>query len=162
MRRVISPVSDLYIFDDVASLVSAMPVSFRLNTIHQVAWEQDAWWVHGDRAMLRITALNWAPSDVSVTKEGIDSHLRPVNLLRLVSAQAHRHRLLTAVEVVPLSARDRMLWEFGCGNPITAQRDNTLVTLHLAQAGGMLVKMTSAAVNVFSARCKNNKWEWVR
>jgi hypothetical protein len=162
MRRVISPSSDLYIFDDAASLVNPMPVSFRLNTIHKVTLKQDAWWVHGDKAMLRITALNWTPSEVSVTKEGIDSHLCPVNLVRLVSAQARRHRLLTAVEVVPLSARDQMLWEYDRTNLITARREDLQVTLHVAQAGGMLVDMDNAGTRVFGARCENNKWEWVR
>ena len=82
-------------------------LSFRLNSRFPMRQIGEEVWVDGARrkyssaASLRIVALNWRPIETTIAVEGIDDHLRPVNLLRLVAKASRSQRLLTAIDVVP-------------------------------------------------------------
>ena len=102
--------------------------------------EDGAAWVEGTKARLRIVPLNWRPAEWSITVDGIDDHLRPVNLLRLVATPATFHRLVTAVEVVPASGSPR--WRFEGTTAIAGD-------LHIAyDPANLLVNIDNKAIAV--------------
>jgi len=114
VRRVASPSPDLYLIDDEIELAHAWAMSFRVNSRFPMRREGGEAWIDGEKASLRIVPLNWSPADITLTVEGIDDHLRPTNLLRLLSAPSQIHRLLTAVEVVPADCSGER-WQFQPG-----------------------------------------------
>ncbi|MHB9106244.1 MAG: hypothetical protein ACYDCO_04230 [Armatimonadota bacterium] len=125
-RRVASPAPDLYLIDDEIEMPHSWPMSFRLNFRFPMRREGNEVWIDGEQARLRIVPLNWSPAEVTIIVEGIDDHLRPVNLLRLLSAPSPTHRLLTAVEVVPANhAGER--WEFHPGEEPLAIRGDQII-----------------------------------
>jgi len=103
VRRVFSPAPELYIVDDEVTLTVPMPVSFRVNTPLAVAAETWGATVTGVDYALHILPLNWRPVEVTAGVEGIDSHLHPANLIRIVARTAPAHRLLTALIVTDAS-----------------------------------------------------------
>jgi hypothetical protein len=88
-------------------------------------------WVDGERAGLRLAPLNWIPVETTITVEGIDDHLRPVNLLRLVTEASSTQRLLTAIEVVPSSGAGER-WQFHPGEQPVMLKDDLQVRYQLA------------------------------
>jgi len=130
-RRVASPAPDLYLIDDEVEMPHAWPMSFRLNSRFPMRQEGNDVWIDGDTASLRIVPLNWTPAEVTITVEGIDDHLRPVNLLRLLSAPSQAHHLLTAIEVVPADHSGER-WQFEQGNkPKVIHSDEIIDALSL-------------------------------
>ncbi len=108
-RRVVSPAPELYLFCDEVELTADWAVSFRVNSHLCMRVADGAAWIEGKRARLRIVPINWTPTAINITAEGIDDHLRPVNLLRLATDPSTSHRLMTAIEVVPPNGGAR--WE---------------------------------------------------
>jgi hypothetical protein len=158
LRRIVSPAAELYLLDDDARMVEKMPVSFRINTHGVIEERSGEYWVTGERAALRIVPLNWAPASFTAGVEGIDSHLKPVNLLRLVSAAAEAHRLLTAIEVIPLS-NSQPAWQFTCGKQVTATHRTTQVQLRLARKPALQLSVSNAGKPTLSAICQKDQWE---
>ncbi len=106
-RRIWSPAPDLFVIDDDLQLRTPHAVSFRLNSAFPI--DQDAtggWIVTGSRCQLRILPVNWSPEAEQSRPAGIDCHGQPVNLLRLATAPARRHRLLTCLQVLPAPAKE--------------------------------------------------------
>jgi|GEM_PF-916940 len=126
LRCVASPAPDLYLFDDEIEMPNAWAMSFRVNSIHPMRREGNEVWIDGENASLRLLPLNWSPAEITITVEGIDDHLRPVNLLRLCSAPATTHRLLTAVEVVP-AGHSSQRWQFHPGEKPQAIRGDQVI-----------------------------------
>jgi hypothetical protein len=126
VRRVASPLPDLYFIEDEIAMAEARAMSFRVNSILPMRRAGNEAWIEGTRASLRIVPLNWVPVQVAMAPEGIDDHHRPVNLLRLVSAPAKTHRLLTAVEVTPPGLPGR--WQFQTGGMPSASRNGERFT----------------------------------
>jgi hypothetical protein len=126
IRRVASPASNLYLIDDEIEMSPAWAMSFRINSRFPMRREGGEVWIDGEKASLRIVPLNWSPAEVTIAVEGIDDHLRPVNLLRLLSAPSRAHRLLTAVEVVPAD-RSGERWQFGTGEKPLASRGERII-----------------------------------
>jgi hypothetical protein len=157
-RRVVSPAPALYLLDDEAQMVTPMAVSFRLNTRGVIQTQGGEFWVTSERAALRIVPLNWQPATFSAGVEGIDSHLQPVNVLRIISAKAAAHRLVTAIEVLP-AGEPRVAWQFTTGKVITATCQGKQVRLSVGRRPSLQVSVTDAAGQVMAARCQNNQWE---
>lgn len=108
VRRLVSPAADVYLVDDEIELASAAPVSFLVNTLQQVRVADAQALIVGSHAALRVTALGWSPR-ISAAEDGVDSHLRPVTVVRLTcepddpDGSAGRMRLLTLLTVTGVS-----------------------------------------------------------
>jgi hypothetical protein len=114
-------------------------------------------WIRGQRASLRVVPLNWAPEHAGIDVLGMDCHLEPVNLLRLVTPEATTHRLLTAIEVVPHSGQSS--WQF-TGDDRGAILHNDSLEVSLGAAGRL---MLSAVVRregqpQLTAECHAGAW----
>jgi hypothetical protein len=166
-RRVFSPWPDLFVFDDEMRGVDAQVarVSFRLNTREPVEVRDDATWVLGQRAALRIVPLNWTPQTITHAVEGIDSHLQPVNLLRIVADLASAPRLLTAIEVYPVEVAVNpdatALWRYTQkhATPLVAAQGVREVILQVRPRAALQVQASVKGRLLHSAMCKSGKWE---
>ena len=159
LRCVFSPAPELYLLDDEAKMVGPMPVSFRLNTRGVIEQRGDEFWISCEHAALRIVPLNWTPARFVAGAEGIDSHLKPVNLLRLITSVAPAHRLLTAIEVIPGGAA-QPAWQFTHGKLITASCEGTQMQLNMALKPALHVTVTDGAgKQTLAAACQNGQWE---
>jgi hypothetical protein len=139
-------------------MTESMQVTFRLNTHGAIEPRGEEFWISGERAALRVVPLNWTPARFLAGTEGIDSHLKPVNLLRLFAPQAVTHRLLTAIEVIP-AGEPRPAWRFTHGELITATRLGMQVQLSVARRPALQVTVTDAGKQLLAARCQNDQWE---
>jgi hypothetical protein len=101
IRRVVSPEPWLYIIDDEVEMNTAWKMSFRVNTSYDACEEENGMRIDGSRSSLRILPLNWCPQRKLAGREGLDCHLKPVNLIRLETGKAIKHRLITVLEVLP-------------------------------------------------------------
>lgn len=101
LRRICSPCPSLFLVEDVIEVGQPLEMSFRLHTPQTVEVRGREAWLRAPGVTLRVAALNWTPSAVDTTVCSIDDQHRPVNLVRLVSARAQSHRLLTALELLP-------------------------------------------------------------
>lgn len=103
-RRICSPAPTLFLIEDVIEAGQPLEMSFRLHTPQNVEVRGREAWIRAPGVTLRVAALNWTPSAVDTAACSIDDQHCPVNLVRLVSAKAPAHRLLTALELLPESA----------------------------------------------------------
>ena len=159
-RRVFSPDPTLYLIDDAAELTSAMRVSFRLNSGYPISIEEHGMIVFGDKAWLRILPLNWTPDEISVGVEGIDSHLKSVNLLRMATAAGLKHRLLTAIEVLSPEAELAKCWRYGViKDEYGAMRDGKLIRMRLSALQDIDAVVGVKEAQTFAATCRENRWE---
>ncbi len=101
IRRICSPSPRLFIIEDVIETATPLAMSFRLHTPQPAEVRDDEAWIRAPGVALRVAAAGWSPSIVAADPCGIDDHDRPVNLVRLVSAPAKGHRLLTVLELLP-------------------------------------------------------------
>jgi hypothetical protein len=157
-RRVFSPTPELFLLDDEAKTTVPMPVSWRLNTHGDIEQRGTEFWISCDRAALRVVPLNWTPARFIAGPEGIDSHLKPVNLLRLVTRPATIHRLLTAIEVIP-AGDPRPIWQFVQGMQITATHEAMLVQVSVGRKPALHVTVTNAGKKALTATCQIDQWE---
>ncbi|MCD6285096.1 MAG: hypothetical protein J7M39_04185, partial [Anaerolineae bacterium] len=104
VRRVFSPSPELYVIDDEVTLDAVMSVSFRVSTPLVSKVTSAGVTITGQRYALHIVPLNWRPAAVTTTAEGLDSHLEPANLVRLVAPAGPAFRLLTALIVTDAGA----------------------------------------------------------
>ncbi len=158
-RRVFSPSPELFILDDDARMVQPMAVSFRLNTHCDMDRRDGEYWIRGKKASLRVVPLNWLPVRYVADAEGIDSHLSPVNLLRLFTGPASSHRLLTAIEVIPAFA-SAGAWGFKQGKAIEATRASTSIRLLPGRRPELKVVVTGDKAESFFTRCYKDQWEY--
>jgi hypothetical protein len=102
LRRVHSSAAGVFEIEDDLSLRTSHAVAFRLNCPHTLTQDDTgAWTMVGKRARLRITPVNWKPVAATATVAGVDWLGHPVWLLRMATAVATSHRLLTLLEVLP-------------------------------------------------------------
>ncbi len=166
-RRVYSPDPTLYLIDDFAQMVDVMAVSFRLNSGFPINVTGAGIVVRGQKAWLRIVPLNWAPEDAmsSIAVEGIDSHLNPVNLLRLTAGVAQAHRLLTAIEVLPVGVKSSECWQYAqVDDEFGIMRDDKLLRLRLLPLCDIDIAtgtMTDQSPKL-TAACRSNVWAVAR
>jgi hypothetical protein len=131
-RRVFSPSPELYLIDDEVEINRDWALSFRLNSRFPMRQFGEEVWVDGvSRASLRLVPLNWRPVETTIGVEGIDDHLRPINLLRLVAKGSRSQRLLTAIEVVPASGAGER-WQFHPGEQPVILKGDLQVRYRLA------------------------------
>ncbi len=110
IRRVFSPAPNLYLIDDDVTLeeaawigsAQALRLGFRVNTPFEARTTDAGAVVDASRYALHILPLNWRPVEATAGVEGIDSHLHPTNLIRLVAEPRLALRLLTLLLVLPL------------------------------------------------------------
>ena len=162
-RRVFSPSPELYLIDDevemaVDLLAKDWALSFRLNSHFPMRQFSEEFWVDGERASLRLVPLNWRPVETTIAVEGIDDHLRPVNLLRLVAEASSTQRLLTAIEVVPGSG-DGERWQFHPGEQPVMLKDGLQVRYHLAPGFAEVRKSTSGLPGRLSGVYRQSQWQ---
>lgn len=101
IRRICSPSPRLFLIEDVVETATPLAMSFRLHTPQSAEVCDNEAWIEAPGVALRVAALGWTPADVTAEPCGIDDRDRPVNLVRLVSAPAKKHRLLTVLELLP-------------------------------------------------------------
>ena len=141
LRRVWSPSAELFVMVDDLWFHTPHAVSFRLNSPFPLVCETDyAWRVQGNHAQLRILPVNWQPVMATAGTEGIDAHGCPVWLLRLATEPATQHRLVTFIEVLPLSTAPR--WH------ARWMPDENVLTLH--HTGSRTLPAGSQSVALFN------------
>jgi hypothetical protein len=157
MRRVYSPRPDLFIIDDEAQLPEALALSFRLNTLSPVQLADGECRVAGTRASLRIVPLNWTPAQAECAPLGLDGHLRPVNLLRLVTPVAQSHRLLTAIEIIPAGAQPR--WQRSASAQVIEWSGGDEVLRLVPHDAQLTVTFIRAGKTLSAAICLDGTWQ---
>jgi hypothetical protein len=159
LRRVFSPTPDLYLLDDELALEQPWVVSFRLNSTYPMEARDGAYWVRGERAALRVVPLNWVPSEATWDVEGVDCHLHPTHLLRLATAPAASHRLLTAIQVVPGDAPEDVLWSLlGEEGILLARRGEMQVRSRVGAAPSWQVEVHRAGREILRATAEGGAW----
>jgi hypothetical protein len=103
-RRICSPSPALFLVEDVIEAGQPLEMSFRLHTPQPVEVRDQEAWIRAPGVTLRVAAVNWTPAVVDAAECSIDDQHKPVNLVRLVSAKAATHRLLTLLELLPAGA----------------------------------------------------------
>ena len=160
LRRVVSAQAELFVFDDDVVMARRMAVSFRLHSRCAMEQRPGEVWVMGQRSALRVVPLNWTPAEVTITVEGVDSHLQPVNMLRLVAAPSRQHRLLTAIQVVRLPANETRLWRFEQGpRGLLCSRDEWQVRLAQGQRPALRAEVWRDRARLMSATCATTQWK---
>jgi hypothetical protein len=160
IRRVFSPFPTLFIIDDEAVMGEPCAVSFRVNTTCSVRVVEGGFQVDGQRASLRIMPLNWTPANHSADALGIESHLRPVNQLRLLSPEATTHRLLTALEVIPESASAAALRQVALADGAISLRRDALEVRLVSGPSWLEASVMRRGQIQMSAACHAGVWEW--
>ena len=100
IRRVFSPVPELFIIDDDVVLSEKMAVSFLIHSNYDIKAVNGNYWVMGKKASLCITPLNWKPTGVNIQVNGVDRNNCAVNTLSLTIGDSTSYHLTTAVKVV--------------------------------------------------------------
>ncbi len=156
IRRIFSPAANLYIFDDEIMMSNPMELSFRINSRGNMAERDGEAWIEGNKASLRVIPINWTPKEMTMEPEGIDSHERPVNLLRMVSNRERSHRLLTAIEVVPKNTNPE--WSLEDENQWTFCRGEEKLTITITPEGKLQCVVFNEEKRVISAVAKDGEW----
>jgi hypothetical protein len=160
IRRVFSPSADLFLFDDEVELGRAIPVSFRLNTRGAVEERDGETWILGRAAELRVVPLNWTPARNVAGIEGVDSHLEPVILVKLMTGAARSHRLLTAVQVVP--AGGSAAWQFERGPAVACTNGILEARLTASEPLALRAQVRSRGRRLYTATCAMARWKVAR
>lgn len=158
VRRVFSPEPDLFLIDDEAAFAEERSVSFRLHSRAVMERDGDAILVRGERAALRLTALNWTPAEAGFRAEGTDCDGRPVRMARMAAAPARAHRLLTAVEVLPAGTGGRERWSFAKGDAPEARKAGRAVFYHANGCSAAEAVVREGARTVFRAVAEGISW----
>ncbi len=98
IRRIFSPTPELYWIEDDVELTEPLAMSFLLHTGFPVVIDGDFACVHGKESWLWVVPIHWQPS-ARCDALGTDSHLQPVQVLRMTSPQAAIHRLRTLLVI---------------------------------------------------------------
>jgi len=158
IRRVFSPTPDLFFIDDQVAIAALLPMTFRLNSRYPMEQRDGEVWVRGSRASLCIVPLNWQPSAIQISVEGIDCHLEPVNLLRMATGPAQHYRLLTAIQVVPNDAGSERLWNLDSTDTISAIRGSYAIELSTKDAAQLGVTVRQENAQILQALCLGDQW----
>ncbi len=156
VRRVISPLPSLYIFDDELVMKSQHAASFRISTTKPVEKRNAEFWIIGKHAALRVVPLNWKPSEATMDQDGMDDLERPAKILRLLSGKSATHRLLTAVEILLPGAKPS--WKLTTGNAPRAESEKMELTIKPAAAPLISITSNGKRTECLRAICKNGRW----
>jgi len=155
VRRMFSPLPEPYVIDDEVTLNAAMPVSFRASTPLVSAATSAGATIAGRNYALHIVPLNWRPAEVTTTVEGLDSHLEPANLVRLVAPAAPAFRLLTALIVMEAGAS---LPETPLGAAAAPEVRLGALQVHAVTADNALTVTVRQEGAVSTYRCLGDRW----
>ncbi len=140
IRRLCSPAPTLFLIEDIIEAGQPLAMSFRLHTPQKVEIRSGEAWILAPGVNLRIAAVNWTPSLVDAAECSIDDQHRLVNLVRLGSARAQSHRLLTVLELLPegaVAGRWRMAADDG---GVRMERDKITLAYKLDNDGSACVR----------------------
>ncbi len=141
LRRICSPAPTLFLVEDVIEAGRPLEMSFRLHTPRKVGVRGSEAWIRAPGVSLRVAAVNWSPSVVDAVECSIDDQHRPVNLVRLVSARANTHRLLTVLELLPEGATAGRWQITASAGGIRAEHSNVTLAYDLASDGSAVVRL---------------------
>jgi len=140
LRRICSPTPTLFLIEDVIEAGQLLEMSFRLHTTQPVEVRGREAWIRALGVSLRVAAVNWTPSVVDAAECSIDDQHRPVNLVRLVTAPARSHRLLTVLELLPAGATAGR-WQFtASADGLRAEQGEIMLAYDLSADGGAGVR----------------------
>jgi len=156
LRRVISPDASLYLIADELETAEELTASFRINTAWPIEARGRAWRIRGPRTDLLVVPLDWTPAGVTTVAEGVDDRAAPVNLLRLLAAPARRHRVTTALEILP-AGQGRPAWSFTCeAGRIVARRGPAALTVEIGASPALRVTWSRPGVAPVEAVCDDD------
>jgi Heparinase II/III-like protein. len=158
IRRIISPLPDLYILDDEIEMNEAIEMSFIINSVFPLMTEANDSYITASKTKLRIIPLNWRPDKVLTGVDGIDWALNPVNRLRLRSEARKSHRLLTAVEVLNVSAVATTEFRFTSNEGISIRKGNMEITVNAGLRQMSVVKIYDRSLKTLEAVCNGTDW----
>ncbi len=136
LRRICSPASTLFLIEDVIEAGQPLEMSFRLHTSQPAEiWGSEAW-IRAPGVSLRVAVGNWTPSVVDAAECSMDDQHRPVTLVRLVSAKAKTHRLLTVLELLPEGATAGRWKVAASAGGLRAEQGDMMLAYDLGADGG--------------------------
>ncbi len=153
IRRICSPAPTLFLIEDVIEAGQPLEMSFRLHTPQSAEIRGQEVWVAAPGVTMRVAALNWTPATVDAAPCSMDDHHRPVNLVRLVSARAQSHRLLTVLELLPEGATAGR-WQIAASpSGMRAQQGGVTLVYDLSTDGSACVRLCrGSAERVYHAQ----------
>lgn len=157
-RRIISPSPELFIIDDEIEMSEDREMSFIINSLYPVADEGNRFYVTANAAKLHIIPLNWEHEKVLIGVDGVDGSLNPVNRLRLRTKTGKKHRLLTAIEVLPVNATSSLI--FGSDNDecLFIRKGDIRVSLNIERIQMTVVKVQDENLKTIQAICNKTDW----
>lgn len=147
-RRIVSPSPRLFLVEDVVELEDPLAMSFRLATNQPTSIRGSEAWLTAPGVSLRVAPVNWHPAAVEAVPGGKDDHDDDVTTVRLVTAPATTHRLVTLLELLPQGAPDGLWRSQGDDDRLTLTDKATTLTISLDETG----------CSALAAECPTGTW----